>query len=188
MTAWPPLKLDPDWPAAFRKLQTMKENRLGVDFVRASRPTIEHQEITIKQNVNHKSIGAVVWDSAIFMCEILDQAQKWIQDKDVVELGSGTGIVGIYAAKIGAKSCLLTDKENITTLLKENIHSNKLQHKVQAKTFSWGETNTKNTFDIIICSDLLYDHRNHQQLVQSIVQLSKIHTVVIFTLKARFPE
>lgn len=47
-----------------------------------------------------------------------------VRDKDVLELGSGTGAVGILAAKLGCRSVTLTDIKSILPVLENNVALN----------------------------------------------------------------
>lgn len=56
----------------------------------------------------HKGdVGCVVWDAAIVLAKYLEktsdpasEVNTWT-DKDVLELGAGTGVVGLMAASLG---------------------------------------------------------------------------------------
>ena len=50
-------------------------------------------------------VGCVVWDAALVLSKYLetsdfDNGEKW-RDKSVLELGAGTGVVGLMAASYG---------------------------------------------------------------------------------------
>lgn len=49
--------------------------------------------------------GEYVWPASLVMCEFLKRNPELVKGKRVLELGSGTGIVGLYAAKLGANNC-----------------------------------------------------------------------------------
>lgn len=44
-----------------------------------------------------------------------------VSGQRIIELGSGTGVVGLVAAALGAQQVTLTDKQQILPLLKRNI-------------------------------------------------------------------
>ena len=53
-------------------------------------------------------VGCVVWDAAIVLCHYLESSDfidesgtNILKGKNVIELGSGTGIVGIQASSCG---------------------------------------------------------------------------------------
>ena len=59
-------------------------------------------------------VGAQVWPSAAFLCQHLDMLP--LAGTTVVELGSGTGVVGIHAATRGARLVVLTDHTDDTVV------------------------------------------------------------------------
>ena len=50
-----------------------------------------------------------VWDAGIALSHILCQHPQLVQGKRILELGSGAGLVGCVAARIGARQTILTD-------------------------------------------------------------------------------
>lgn len=55
-------------------------------------------------------VGGRVWTAACTMCEYLKQsAAPQLDGASVLELGSGTGACGIFAAALGARRVVLTD-------------------------------------------------------------------------------
>jgi hypothetical protein len=52
-------------------------------------------------------------------------ARELIAEKSVVELGSGTGVCGLFASQLGAASVLLTDDAEHTALLQRNADANR---------------------------------------------------------------
>ncbi|KAF9989330.1 Methyltransferase-like protein 21D [Mortierella antarctica] len=81
-------------------------------------------------------VGSTIWDAAIVLAKYLEKfdlltlaAAQSPQSLNILELGAGTGIVGLAAARIlssnGAKAnIVLTDKENCMPLLQRNIAKN----------------------------------------------------------------
>ncbi|KAI3367741.1 hypothetical protein L3Q82_026581 [Scortum barcoo] len=76
-------------------------------------------------------VGCVVWDAAIVLAKYLETRQfydppsgvnAW-SGRRVVELGAGTGAVGLMAATLGAQ-VTVTDLEDLQTLLRVNIQEN----------------------------------------------------------------
>jgi predicted nicotinamide N-methyase len=65
-----------------------------------------------------------VWDGTWTLLRLLDHmAQDKVVGKLLVELGSGTGLAGLYAASLGGH-VLLTDVPSVTDLLRHNVELN----------------------------------------------------------------
>eukprot|EP00967_Tisochrysis_lutea_P131429 scaffold228470_cov35-Tisochrysis_lutea.AAC.3 len=72
-------------------------------------------------------VGGRVWTAACTMCEYLKQsAAPQLDGASVLELGSGTGACGIFAAALGARRVVLTDggPKALLDLAVENAQAN----------------------------------------------------------------
>ncbi|CAN0225805.1 unnamed protein product, partial [Ectocarpus sp. 8 AP-2014] len=54
--------------------------------------------------------GQRLWEGSLLLCAYLVELD--LQGKSVLELGAGTGIVGMLAAKLGAQTLILTDGDD----------------------------------------------------------------------------
>ena len=83
-----------------------------------------------------EGLGAVVWQCGEVLCHFFDtnaNGKQMIQNKTIYDLGCGTGLVGIVAAMCGAKSVVLSDRQDIVHLAKTNVLH--VQHHVQENRF-----------------------------------------------------
>ena len=75
----------------------------GSEFIREI--DVETQDIVLKiHQYSVGDVGCVVWDAGIVLGKYLDHKHKsenFISKKSVIDVGSGTGIVGLYAAAMG---------------------------------------------------------------------------------------
>jgi hypothetical protein len=71
-------------------------------------------------------IGTIVWSGAELLCEYMAEkfGSNGLAGVHVVELGSGTGLSGIFAAALGAH-VVLTDLGNHASTLRENSQLNR---------------------------------------------------------------
>ena len=96
------------------------------------------------QQYGSGGVGCVVWDAAIVLSKYLEtpgfsgDGAHALSRRSVLELGSGTGAVGLMAATLGA-DVIVTDLEELQDLLKMNINMNKhlVTGSVQAKVLKW---------------------------------------------------
>jgi predicted nicotinamide N-methyase len=88
---------------------------------------INSKEIAISQDLTLSHAGTV-WDGALTMAyywnKNLEIANDFLLNKRVLELGSGTGIVGICAAAFNTKRVYLTDLPEYLKILEINQQKN----------------------------------------------------------------
>ncbi|XP_051918535.1 methyltransferase like 21e isoform X2 [Hippocampus zosterae] len=80
-------------------------------------------EIRIKESTD--LYGAVLWPSALVLCHFLEtNRDKYnLMDKNVIELGAGTGLVSIVSSLLGAK-VTSTDLPDVLGNLRYNVTCN----------------------------------------------------------------
>ena len=114
----------------------------------------------------------------------------FIQDKNVIELGAGTGIVGLVTALCGAKEIILTDLPELVPLMERNIRANhdKLHANVKACSLRWGDIDDTRkvlmTFkpDCVIVADCVYYKQAVFPLAKTIYDLVSANDGKTFVL------
>lgn len=56
--------------------------------------------------------GLITWDGAVVLGKYLETVPSFVLNKNVLELGAGTGLAGMAATLLGAKATLLTGSES----------------------------------------------------------------------------
>nr|XP_020446511.1 protein-lysine methyltransferase METTL21D [Monopterus albus] len=142
-------------------------------------------------------VGCVVWDAAIVLARYLETKQFYDPSsgvnvwagRRVVELGAGTGVVGLMAATLGAQ-VTVTDLEDLQTLLKVNIQENQTlisSGSVTAKILKWGEDVSEfmPPPHYILMADCIYYEQSVVPLVDSLKLLSGPETCIICCYEER---
>ena len=120
----------------------------------------------------------VVLFQAITLSEYLSR-NLFFKNKTVLELGAGTGLVGMTTAALGA-SVTCTDVEKALPLLQENIDLNfppieANKKRLFVKRLEWGKDhkNFENChFDYIVGADIIYLEETFDLLLETLVYLS----------------
>ncbi|XP_033756891.1 protein-lysine methyltransferase METTL21D-like isoform X2 [Pecten maximus] len=106
-------------------------------------------------------VGCVVWDAALVMCRYIetgdfDGGNSW-RGLDVVEVGAGTGVLGVYAAAYGA-NVTVTDLPEFLPLMNLNIDTNRhhITGTAVAESLKWGEESLGRTVDCVLMADCIY--------------------------------
>lgn len=116
-------------------------------------------------------VGGRVWSSAPVLCEWL---QERLRPGDAcLELGSGTGAVGLFAAGCGASRVVVSDggPPALLTLLEDNVRANDMRaSSVSVAKLRWGADAVlpDGPFDWIFASDVTYDDDHHGPLAETL--------------------
>ncbi|KAG9477159.1 hypothetical protein GDO78_002521 [Eleutherodactylus coqui] len=112
-----------------------------------------------------------------------------LQGRSVIELGAGTGLVGIVAALLGAE-VTVTDRDMAMEFLKSNVHDNvpkDLEHRVSVKPLNWGTgLQHFSHFDVILGADIIYLEETFQELLETLIHLSSEHTTILLSCRLRY--
>ena len=142
--------------------------------------------------------GWLVWPVALDLCRYLISKPDWIRNKSVLELGAGTGAVGIACGYIGAREVAITDRWDSLPICISNVEANhQLLNSlslVGVFELEWGNTkhlteikSTTGSFDLIIGSDIVY-HQSEgilTALVGTITSASNGDTTVLIAYEDR---
>jgi predicted nicotinamide N-methyase len=158
----------------------IKGNKLAL----LQKPEIQKQDL---------GTGGTVWNCAIVISkyfEKLSEKENW-SDKNVLEVGSGTGIVGITTAlTMKPKKLLVTDIEQQLELMTTNV--NNVREQINDKTeldcisiqeFDWSKDEVKldpqPPYDIIVVSDCVWPKINNDFLINALLKVTDEKTLII---------
>eukprot|EP00667_Euglena_gracilis_P015609 EG_transcript_16236 len=106
------------------------------------------RELRIAQHLNSEraglGTGGMVWDAAVALCKFLEvrHGPMGLRGRRVVDLGSGTGIVGLCCAVLGAEATI-TDVGPVLQLIDANCTANWAAYAgrgtVRITEYRWGE-------------------------------------------------
>ena len=125
--------------------------------------------------------GGAVWPAAGALCRCLRDER--LDGLSVLELGTGTGAVGLFAAGCGARSVVLTDADaSLCSLAAENWRSNRNVlpegTSVTTRRYRWGEPVDLlgGPFELVVGSDVTYEPRAHGVLLRTLSTLLETAT------------
>jgi predicted nicotinamide N-methyase len=148
--------------------------------------------ITIHQDPFH-GCGGNLWHAAMYMCHYFQNKERFpdgfFVGKRVIELGSGTGLVGICLRKLGA-ACVLTDLKLVLPLISKNVDENLgvgTAASGAVAELAWGEDVSAFAppVDVVIASDCTYNEHCFDLLLQTIGALSSPSTHIILSFQKR---
>ncbi|TNM95458.1 hypothetical protein fugu_016541 [Takifugu bimaculatus] len=140
-------------------------------------------------------VGCVVWDAAIVLAKYLETkhfhdpssgVNAWA-GKSVLELGAGTGVVGLMAATMGAH-VTVTDLEDLQTLLRLNIKENQMHIRsgsITAKVLKWGDVSDMPPPHYVLLADCIYYEESVGPLVETLRFIAGPDTCIICCYEQR---
>jgi len=131
--------------------------------------------------------GGIAWPAGEVLANYLAQrGQDYCTGRTILELGSGTGLVGLVAGKVGGK-VWITDQVPLLGIMQANIRLNQLDSSVIASELNWGETLPPEIPrpDLILAADCVYFEPAFPLLVRTLSELATERTEILFCYKKR---
>lgn len=134
--------------------------------------TLRGHKAEIGQTLN--STGLTLWRAAPILCQFLmDNADVYVKNKNILELGAGLGLCGILAGVLQARRVYITDGDSASLKgLRENVDRNDIPEpsdRVKCRQLRWGVNldqfsrhiasdvrGDDSRFDMIMGSDIIY--------------------------------
>jgi len=116
------------------------------------------------------------------------RGRESLSGKTILELGSGTGLVGLVAGALGGKAWI-TDQLPLLEIMKANVETNDLASCVEVAELNWGKPipdMLPRSPDLILAADCVYFEPAFPLLVETLDELvSNARTEVLFCYKKR---
>lgn len=147
----------------------------------------ENIEITLHEpSMTGDNLGFKTWTSSLLLARRLKSLSSYLpaETPRVLELGAGTGLVGIAAACVWKTQVTLTDLPEIVPNLQINVAQNQesvtaLGGTTSTMALDWSDStlvpeNPSQRFPIIVAADPLYSPDHPKMLVETVMRwLSK---------------
>ncbi|XP_068542103.1 protein N-lysine methyltransferase METTL21A isoform X1 [Anas acuta] len=147
--------------------------------------------LRLRQDWQRLGVAAVVWDAAVVLCAYLEMGSVDLRDRAVIELGAGTGLLGIVATLLGAR-VTITDREAALEFLESNVQANlpsELHPRAVVKELTWGkdlDNFPPGAFDFIFGADIIYLEETFGELLQTLEHLCSEQTVILLSCRIRY--
>ncbi|XP_035533418.1 protein N-lysine methyltransferase METTL21A isoform X2 [Morone saxatilis] len=150
-----------------------------------------NHDLRLAQDWKKLGVAAVVWDAAVVMCMYLELGKVEVKGKEAIELGAGTGLVGIVTALLGAK-VTITDRQPALDFLSANVKANlppDSQGAVVVSELTWGEGLEQypaGGFELVLGADIVYLEDTFVPLLRTLEHLCSDTGVVLLACKIRY--
>ncbi|NWY31440.1 MT21A methyltransferase, partial [Pheucticus melanocephalus] len=162
--------------------------------------------IRLQQDWRRLGVAAVVWDAAVVLCAYLEMEGIDLRDRSVIELGAGTGLLGIVVTLLGkgffvvsfkanhncSARVTITDRAAALELLESNVQANlppELHPRAVVKELTWGkdlDNFSPGAFDLILGADIVYLEETFAELLQTLEHLCSERTVILLSCRIRY--
>jgi predicted nicotinamide N-methyase len=130
---------------------------------------------------------AELWASAIGMSEYLVENQLITPEKVVLEIGCGLGLPSIVAGLLGAKNIIVSDYfQEALDFAEMNWVKNLPNQKAQFLQMDWRNPLPSVKTDILLASDVAYEHRAFQPLLHAFKTLLKPNATILISEPNRY--
>ncbi|KAK7913284.1 hypothetical protein WMY93_013495 [Mugilogobius chulae] len=140
------------------------------------------------------SYGAVMWPAALALCSFMENNRDMmnLQDKTVLELGAGTGLVAVVASLLGQSHSHRLPE--ILGNLRANVMRNtrgRTRHLPQIMPLEWSYDvgrvypSPPYRFDYVLAADVVYHHNYRGELLATMSHFCHPRATVVWANKVR---
>lgn len=117
----------------------------------------------------HGDTGRSLWDGAVALAKLLEHCRWLVADRAVLEVGSGQGLVGLSAARLGASRVVMTDLpytvEDLQASAELNgfVQTGSTESRLQVEILDWAQPAaffhsrpTNERFDLLLGADVIW--------------------------------
>lgn len=123
-------------------------------------PTGPLPQQVVNDVVRSPAYWAFCWGAGLAMARYLIDHPAWVADRNVLDIGTGSGIVAIAAKKCGARNVIACDNDpNALAAARHNAALNSVNCQ-----FSEDLNKVSPSVDIVLMADVLYDESNFNLL------------------------
>lgn len=150
-----------------------------------------NKKFSIGQDWKALGVAAVVWDSAIVMCEYMVKNADLLANRTVIELGAGSGLVGLVASHLGG-TVTVTERKVVLEYLQKTITNNTSPgNEISVRELDWTQGLSKfrtsdQTYDIILGADIIYIEDLFSDLLRTLQQLCWEKSQILLSCKIRY--
>ncbi|KAF8845623.1 hypothetical protein BDN67DRAFT_961214 [Paxillus ammoniavirescens] len=143
-------------------------------------------QITLKVDAS-PGCGGIAWPAGEVLANYLTiRGEGYCKGRSILELGSGTGLVGLVAAALGG-DVWITDQAPLLDIMRANVRLNHLESSIAISELNWGEALSSEIPrpDMILAADCVYFEPAFPLLVDTLSKLATERTEILFCYKKR---
>ncbi len=126
-----------------------------------------------------------IWEASILLAAYL-VAQPVMPERKILEIGTGLGVSGLFAAACGHDVTLSDHKKEIIRFIRANTLLNKLD-KVPVINVDWTQPTSDQLYDWIVGSEVVYHRSTYDSLVQFLNQSLKPNGTIFLAKSTSLP-
>ena len=126
-----------------------------------------------------------IWEASILLAAYL-KAQPVMPGRQILEIGTGLGVSGLFAAACGHDVTLSDHKEEILRFIRANVLLNNLDN-VSIINIDWTKPAGEHRYDWIVGSEVVYHRATYDALVQFLHQALKPNGTIFLAKSTSLP-
>ncbi|KLO15218.1 hypothetical protein SCHPADRAFT_278584 [Schizopora paradoxa] len=164
----------------FQKVNVVEENTrrepisIELTYPLGADPTTGNITVRLQTDPS-PGCGGIAWPAGEVLAKYLaGKGPDNLNGKAIVELGSGTGLVGLVAALLGAR-VYITDQLPLLPAMEKNTDLNGLQNRVNVVEYNWGgdiPDGLPDRIDYVLAADCVYFEPAFPLLVKTLCDLN----------------